>query len=357
MGFINLRFKKHRWHNKLLKNKDPLIFSIGWRRFQSIPTYSITDRNGRYRMLKYTPEHMHCNATIYGPITPTNTGVIAVQSHSSSLAAFRISATGVITELDESFRIVKKLKLTGLPEKVLKNTAFIKNMFNTSLEAAKFEGAMIRTVSGIRGQIKKALTSGGSEGLVRATFEDKIRMSDIVFCRTWATVELPQFYNPVTSTLLRDKEDWKGMRSVAELRRERNLPIPQKKDSDYLPGAILRAKPEFKPLRIPESLQRQLPYASRDKAPKARKKPTLEQRRAVPLDVEEKKSRRVLSHLALLQREREKKREATNKQRIAKFKKEQSKVDSVRAVAMKEKRKLEFLKNAGSSTAKRTKTT
>lgn len=33
MGFIRMRLKKHRWFPKVLKNKDPLVFSIGWRRF------------------------------------------------------------------------------------------------------------------------------------------------------------------------------------------------------------------------------------------------------------------------------------------------------------------------------------
>ena len=32
------------------------------------------------RMLKYTPEHMHCMANIYAALSPTNTGVVAIQA-------------------------------------------------------------------------------------------------------------------------------------------------------------------------------------------------------------------------------------------------------------------------------------
>jgi ribosome biogenesis protein BMS1 len=86
-AFIQVRIKKHRWHKKILKTNDPLIFSLGWRRFQTMPLYSLNNDGTRNRMLKYTPEHMHCLATFYGififnlgPVTAPNTGFCCLQS-------------------------------------------------------------------------------------------------------------------------------------------------------------------------------------------------------------------------------------------------------------------------------------
>nr|GEZ16223.1 ribosome biogenesis protein BMS1 homolog isoform X1 [Tanacetum cinerariifolium] len=209
VGYMQARFKKHRWHKKVLKTKDPIIVSIGWGRYQTLPIYATEEVNGRLRMLKYTHQHMHCIAKFWGPLAPPNTGVVAVQNLSNSQASFRMR---VVLEFNHSSKIVKTIKLTGEPCKIYKKTALIKKMFNSDLEIARFEGASVRTVSGIRGQVKKAgkielgnkpKKMGGQpeDGIARCTFEDKILMSDIVFLRAFIDVPVPCFYDPLTTAL------------------------------------------------------------------------------------------------------------------------------------------------------------
>nr|VWP00954.1 MDR efflux pump ABC3 [Ganoderma boninense] len=341
-GYVQVRLKRHRWFAKTLKTNDPLIFSLGWRRFQTVPIYSLDDHSIRMRMLKYTPEHMHCYATFYGPAAVPNTGFCAFNALGRDAPGFRVSATGVVLDIDRSVRIVKKLKLTGVPFKIFKNTAFIKDMFNSALEVAKFEGANIRTVSGIRGQVKKALPK--PDGAFRAAFEDKILMSDIVFLRAWYSIQPRKFYNPVTSLLLSDKEHWEGMRLTGQVRREEGLKTPTNVNSTY--KRVERPARRFNPLKVPKKLQAALPYASKPKLMKTQHRVTYMQKRAVVMEPEEKKAMALLQQVRALRKDQVARRREKQEERRAVHRKKVEKEEMKKGEKDKEKRK-EYMRVAG----------
>jgi ribosome biogenesis protein BMS1 len=329
-GLLQARIKRHRWHKRILKTNDPLIFSLGWRRFQTMPIYSLSDSRTRSRWLKYTPEHMHCFSTFYGPLIAPNTGFVCFQSFSAANRGFRVAATGTVLTVDESTEIVKKLKLVGAPYKIFKNTAFIKDMFNSALEVTKFEGAAIRTVSGIRGQIKRALSK--PEGHFRATFEDKVLMSDIVFLRAWVPVQPQRFYNPVTNLL-----GWHRMRLTGEIRRDEGLDVPQQKNSQYRP--VERTERQFAPLRVPRKLAASLPFKSQIVQTKKQKKETYMQKRAVVLGGEERRARDLMHKLTTIRKDVAEKRKAKKAESRAAFLKVKAIAEEKRLTKEKEQSK------------------
>ncbi|ESQ55660.1 hypothetical protein EUTSA_v10027216mg, partial [Eutrema salsugineum] len=231
-GYMQARLKKHRWHKKVLKTRDPLVVSIGWRRYQTLPVYATEDPNGKQRMLKYTPQHMHCLAMLWGPLVPPKTGFVAFQ-----------------------------------------------NLSNNQVQ----EG-----------------------GIARCTFEDQIKMSDIVFLKAWTKVEVPQFYNPLTTALQPRDKTWQGMKTLGQLRREQNIPVPLNKDSLYKP--IERKCKKFNPLVVPRSLQAALPFESKPKDIPVRKRPSLEAKRAVVMEPKERKALAILQHFRLMNKDKMKKR-------------------------------------------------
>ena len=242
-------------------------------------------------------------------------------------------------ELDASFDIVKKLKLVGTPTKIYKNTAFISGMFNSDLEVSRFEGASVRTVSGIRGQVKKALREG-QPGSFRATFEDKIRLSDIVFCRTWMPVEIKNYYNPVTNHLTNGTEGWRGVKPKAQLQLETDTPIQVNPDSIYKP--IERPERKFKKLFIPKRLEEALPYASKPKNETKRKKKGYVSKRAVVMEADERKKHAFIQALNSIRNEKVAIRRSKNSEKMAEKAKKTAKKEEALAEIRKADKKRKY---------------
>ncbi|MCL7048306.1 hypothetical protein MKW94_009594 [Papaver nudicaule] len=193
VGYMQARFKQHSWHMKSLKTGDPIIVSVGWRRYQTKPIYAQEAGGNRLHRIHYTPRREDCLAMFWGPLAPLDTGVAAVHNVAGNKAVFRISAMGVILDFTQAAEIIakiaKKRKQVGTPLKIFKKTALIEDMLTSDLEIDWFGGAAIQTARRVRENVKKAaqkklvskLVRKGDqprEGIASCSFQHEIFRSD-----------------------------------------------------------------------------------------------------------------------------------------------------------------------------------
>ncbi|GIQ81464.1 hypothetical protein KIPB_002424 [Kipferlia bialata] len=253
---VTARVKPHRWCGRIFRFEDPLIVSVGWYRLQSIPLYSSVKNEGVF--LKYTPRNSHCETHFPCPGVTPNTAVMAIHNTSETSANFRVAWTGVALSTSAQPPIRKRLKLIGYPDKIHKNTAVVRGLFSSQEEASIFQGIGVRTQSGLRGIVKKAVDDTGR---VRATFEDRVQLSDVVFASTWVPVKVRGFAVHVQNHL---SDDVPLLRSRAQIRMDTEQTVPFKPSSVY--KEVGERPPDRKAnLKVPKKLAAALPFQSKPK--------------------------------------------------------------------------------------------
>jgi len=142
------------------------------------------------------------------------------------------------------------------------------------------------------------------------------------------------------------------MRLTGEVRRSQGLPTPSDANSAYKP--IARTDRRFNRLKVPRKLQGELPYASKSKIIKPRRKATYVQRRVVVLEPEEKEAIALLQQAKALRkdqvtrRRQERDRKASVRKRITEKevsekgeRKRRDKKEYMRTTGIKRKREQE----------------
>ncbi|KAI3926366.1 hypothetical protein MKW92_049093 [Papaver armeniacum] len=212
-GSISARFERHGLHTKSLKAGDPIIVSVGWRRYQTSPLYAQEDFR---KILEFTPEDKPCSATFWGPFATNGTRVVAVQSLADNKAAFRILATGEVIGFSRAPCLSVKT-LVGTPCKIISKTAFIKDMFTSDFEVKEYKDVTVKTESGILGKVNEAGTKEflstlqwrygqPREGIAKCTFDRRIRLSDTVYMET--LYDVPNTSSPLTTFLEPSNRVW-----------------------------------------------------------------------------------------------------------------------------------------------------
>jgi len=295
------------------------------------------------RYLKYTLEHAHCTMPFFGPVVPPNAGVLAFRSF-SKVGHFRVCATGGVMETAPNFNIMKKLKLTGEPYKIFRNTAFIKNMFTSDLEVNKYSHTKIQTVSGIRGEIKKA---EGNRGNFRASFEDRILLSDLVVCKCWIAVSPKEFYHPVV-----DVAEWRPAKLIGELRATAGVPVPHNADSNY-GKQFVRPERKFNPLKIPKQLEASLPFKTRPKNEHKRRKKPLRKKVAIVSSERERAVNTLMVRLNTVRKEKRRLRQETRGKKKALKEKREQFIQDKRDAHNEDTRKKRYIKEGNQEKQRR----
>ncbi|KAI3913251.1 hypothetical protein MKW92_046680 [Papaver armeniacum] len=212
VGHMQVRLMQHSWHMNMLSTKDPIIVSVGWRRYQTTPIYYQVSYR-RHKMLEFTPVGEPCLATFWGPLAPPGARVVAVRSLADNKAPFRILATADVLKFNRTAKIVERIKRIGTPCLILNETALIKDMFTSDDEVHRFRDVKIKTAHGIRGKVNEAAAKSElpirerwndgqpRQGIAKCTFDCRICMSDTIHLCEWTQVEVPRIFNPLTTPL------------------------------------------------------------------------------------------------------------------------------------------------------------
>ncbi len=172
MSVVHYAVSKHPSCESVVKSKDQVVFNTGFRRYTAAPLYSENNINcDKHKYERFLHADRVCTASVYAPISFPPLPVIMFSTGGELLA------TGSLLSVDPDRLIIKKIVLTGMPYKVHKRRAVVRDMFYNAEDINWFKPVELWTKYGRIGNIKEPL---GTHGHMKCYFDSKIGHHDTV---------------------------------------------------------------------------------------------------------------------------------------------------------------------------------
>ncbi|CAL4895990.1 unnamed protein product [Urochloa decumbens] len=161
MSVLHFSIKKHDSYEAPIKSKEPLIFNVGFRQFTARPLFSSDNINcNKHKMERFLHHGRFSVASVYAPICFPPLPLIVLKNRDGEQPA--IAAVGSLKSVDPDRIILKKIVLTGYPQRVSKLKAIVRYMFHNPEDVKWFKPVELWTKHGRRGRIKETVGTHGT---------------------------------------------------------------------------------------------------------------------------------------------------------------------------------------------------
>ncbi|XP_051125554.1 uncharacterized protein LOC127247646 [Andrographis paniculata] len=176
VSVLHFSIKKHDSYDAPIKAKEEFIFHVGFRQFISRPIFSSDSiDSNKHKMERFLHAGRFSIASIFAPISFTSLPLIALKSQEGASPA--VAAVGSLRSVDADRIILKKIILTGYPQRVSKSKSTVRYMFHNPEDVKWFKPAELWTKCGRRGRIKEPV---GTHGAMKCIFNGVLQQHDTV---------------------------------------------------------------------------------------------------------------------------------------------------------------------------------
>ncbi|KAK4577824.1 hypothetical protein RGQ29_028089 [Quercus rubra] len=196
MSVLHFSIKKHDTYSAPIKSKEEFVFHVGFRQFVARPIFSSDNINSdKHKMERFLHAGRFSVASIYGPISFPPLPLIVLKSAEGG-AAPSVAAVGSLKSVDPDRIILKKIILTGYPQRVSKLKAAVRYMFHNPEDVRWFKPVEVWTKCGRRGRIKEPV---GTHGVMKCILNGVLQQNDTVCMSLFkrAYPKWPNYRSPI----------------------------------------------------------------------------------------------------------------------------------------------------------------